>query len=144
MTATVDVNVLLHASDADSPLHARAAAFIQRLAQGPQLLYVFWPTAVAYVRLATHRAIFANPLTLEEALGNIEQLVTRLHVQSPGEQPGFWRGLRAVVTDARATGNLVSDAHLVALMHENGVRIVWTHGRDFRRFDGIDVRDPFN
>ncbi len=144
MTATVDVNVLLYASDADSPLHARAAALIQRLAQGPEILYLFWPTVVAYVRLATHPAIFANPLTLEEALGNIEQLVARPHVQSPGEQPGFWRRLRAVATDARATGNLVSDAHLVALMHENGVRIVWTHDRDFRRFDGIDVRDPFD
>ncbi|HWP62858.1 MAG TPA: TA system VapC family ribonuclease toxin [Candidatus Binatia bacterium] len=143
MTATVDANILLYASDADSPLHARAAAFVERLAQGPELLYLFWPTIVAYVRLATHPAIFSNPLTLAEALGNVEQLVTRAHVQSPGEQPGFWRRLRSVVTEARAIGNLVSDAHLVALMQENGVRIIWTHDRDFRRFDGIEVRDPF-
>jgi predicted nucleic acid-binding protein len=28
-------------------------------------------------------------------------------------------------------------------MRENGVRTLWTNDRDFRRFDGIDVRDPF-
>ncbi len=39
--------------------------------------------------------------------------------------------------------NLVPDAHIVALMHQNGVRTIWTHDRDFRRFDAIDVRDPF-
>jgi predicted nucleic acid-binding protein len=38
---------------------------------------------------------------------------------------------------------LVPDAHLVALMRENGVRRIWTSDRDFRRFDGIEARDPF-
>lgn len=28
-------------------------------------------------------------------------------------------------------------------MRENGVRTIWTDDRDFRRFDGIYVRDPF-
>jgi predicted nucleic acid-binding protein len=41
-------------------------------------------------------------------------------------------------------GSLVPDAHLVALMRENGVRTIWTNDRDFRRFDGILVRDPYS
>jgi len=40
-------------------------------------------------------------------------------------------------------GNLVSDAHLVALMLENDVPTIWTRDRDFRRFQGIEERDPF-
>jgi hypothetical protein len=28
-------------------------------------------------------------------------------------------------------------------MRQNGVRTIWTHDRDFRRFAGLDVRDPF-
>jgi hypothetical protein len=40
-------------------------------------------------------------------------------------------------------GNLVPDAHVVALMLEHDVGAIWTHDRDFRRFDGIEVRDPF-
>ena len=40
-------------------------------------------------------------------------------------------------------GNLVPDAHLVALMRQHGVRTIWTHDRDFRKFNGIRVVDPF-
>jgi hypothetical protein len=29
-------------------------------------------------------------------------------------------------------------------MVENGVRTIWTHDRDYRRFAGIETRDPFD
>jgi uncharacterized protein len=32
---------------------------------------------------------------------------------------------------------------LAALMRQHGVRLIYTRDRDFRRFEGIDVRDPF-
>lgn len=28
-------------------------------------------------------------------------------------------------------------------MHQHGISTIWTHDRDFRKFDGITVRDPF-
>ena len=34
--------------------------------------------------------------------------------------------------------------HLATLMRENGVRILYTRDRGFRRFDFLDVRDPFS
>jgi uncharacterized protein len=37
----------------------------------------------------------------------------------------------------------VPDAHLVALMLENGVRTIWTRDRDYRKFTSIRVRDPY-
>jgi len=51
---------------------------------------------------------------------------------------------RSVAADATPAGNLVPDAHLVALMLENEARSIWTHDRDYRRFNGIEVRDPFD
>jgi hypothetical protein len=60
-----------------------------------------------------------------------------------GEDDRFWQTYRDVTDAAPVHGNLVPDAHLVALMRENGVRTIWTNDRDFRRFDGIDIRDPF-
>ena len=41
-------------------------------------------------------------------------------------------------------GNRAPDAHLVALMREHGVSAIWSHDRDFRKFRGITVRDPFS
>jgi predicted nucleic acid-binding protein len=49
-----------------------------------------------------------------------------------------------VAEEADARGNLVPDSHLVALMVENGVRTIWTRDRDYRRFSGIEPRDPFD
>jgi predicted nucleic acid-binding protein len=56
----------------------------------------------------------------------------------------FWATFRRVATDVRPRGNLVSDAHLVALMLEHGIATIWSHDRDFRKFRGITVRDPFS
>jgi predicted nucleic acid-binding protein len=39
-------------------------------------------------------------------------------------------------------GNLVFDAHNVALMQEHGVRAIYTHDADLRRFPGVEVIDP--
>jgi len=143
MSVTVDVNVLLYASDVASPRHERARQVVERIAAGPDLAYLFWPTIMAYLRIATHPAIFDRPLALGDATGNIEALISRPHVLTPGEQDAFWTTYRSVVDDASPTGNLVPDAHLVALMRQHDVGTIWTHDRDFRRFGAINVSDPF-
>ena len=143
MSATLDANILLYASDERSPLHARAAEFLHAVARGPELLYVFWPTVMAYVRVATHPAIFDSPLPLTTAIANVGRLLALPHVQTAGESERFWERFTDVTADSDPRGNLVSDAHIVALMVENGVRTMWTHDRDYRRFSDIRVRDPF-
>lgn len=143
MSVTLDANVLLYASDADSPHHARAVELIDEIARGPQIVYLFWPTLMAYLRIATHPAIFARPLPLADARANVEGLLGLPNVHIAGETDRFWQHFREVVDDASPTGNLVPDAHVVALMFQLGVRTIWTHDRDFRRFRGIEVLDPF-
>ena len=143
MSYTIDTNLLLYASDESSPIHDRARAFVQRLADGPEIAYLFWPTLMAYLRIATHPAVFARPLTAVEAIGNVEQLLARPHVRTTGEQERFWEQFREVADDAVPSGNLIPDAHLVALMLESDVRTIWTRDRDYRRFPRIEGRDPF-
>ena len=60
-----------------------------------------------------------------------------------GELDGFWDAYRRATESIVARGNLVPDAHLAALLLQNGVTTLWTHDRDFRRFEGLRVRDPF-
>lgn len=144
MSVTLDANVLLYAADKASPRHTAARRLLETIAAGPEIAYVFWPTIMAYLRIATHPAVFERPLPTRDAIANIDALLSRPHVRAPGEQPEFWRRYRTVAADAAPTGNLVPDAHLVALMLENEARTIWTHDRDFRRFRGIEVRDPFD
>lgn len=143
MSSTVDVNVLLYASDQSSSFHAKALDLLERLARGPDLLYLFWPVLMSYLRIATHSAIFPRPLSVEAATGNLEQLLALPHTRTAGEGEGFWQVYAAVTSGAVVRGNLVPDAHLVALMRQNGVGTLWTHDRDFRKFEGVRVRDPF-
>lgn len=143
MSVTLDANVLLYASDETSPAHARAREVVTQLAAGPEIAYLFWPTIMAYLRIATHPSVFARPLPIAEAVGNIEQLLARPHVRTVGEGAGFWRSFRGIADDALPSGNLVPDAHLVALMRENEVKTLLTRDRDFRRFAQVETRDPF-
>jgi len=143
VTQALDANILVFSSDDSSPFRDRARAFLDGLMTGDAIVYVFWPTVMAYLRITTHPNVFRAPLSIDQALVNVKAMVDQPNVRVTGEGTDFLSGFRAVAADARPTGNLVSDAHLVTLMRENGVRTIWTHDRDFRRFSGIVVRDPF-
>jgi len=143
VSVTVDANVLVYASNVADPAHQIARAIIERLAAGPELMYLFWPTAMGYLRIVTHPGILPRPLSPADATHNIAQLLARPHVKTPGEADDFWdMYLRTAGEHAR--GNAVPDAHLAALMRQHGVGVIYTRDRDFRRFDGIEARDPFN
>ena len=142
MSATVDTNVLLYAANVDDEAHEPALELLQRLAGGPDLLYLFWPTIMGFLRIATHPAIFPSPYTPEQAAGAITSLLDRPNVRTPTERDGFWDLYRATATP-QTRGNHVPDAHLAALMRQHGVAVIYTRDRDFRRYDGIDPRDPF-
>ena len=66
-------NVLLSASNAQSPYREQAVELIDEVARGPQIIYLFWPTVMAYLRLATHPAVFARPMSLADARSNVSR-----------------------------------------------------------------------
>lgn len=141
MSVTVDVNVLVYASNEGDPAHKSARDLLQRLAAGSALLYLFWPALVGYLRIVTHPAILPRPLAPGQAASNVAALLDLPHVRAPGEAPGFWTHYTAVAGD-HPRGNDVPDAHLAALMRQHEVRVIYTRDRDFRRFAGIEIRDP--
>lgn len=142
MSATVDANVLVYASNAADPAHATARSLVERLAAGPDLTYLFWPTLMGYLRIVTHASILPRPLAPAAALANVDGLVRRPHVRAPGEADGFLTAYRATA-DQNTRGNAVPDAHLATLMRQHGVGTIYTRDRDFLRFDGIRAVDPF-
>lgn len=143
MSVTLDANVLIYSSDTTSPRRAAARTLLDRLAGGPGLVYLFWPVAMAYLRIATHPSIFAEPLAPALARANLDDLMSRPHVRCPGENQGFWPTFSAVVESDSVRGNLVTDAHIAALMLQHGVETIWTSDRDFHRFPHVRVRDPY-
>ena len=142
MSATVDANILVYASNQGDPVHQQAIRLVQRLAAGPDLLYVFWPVVLGYLRIVSHPAILPKPLSAREASANAEALIRRPHVRTPGEADGFWELFRGTSHD-QARGNDVPDAHLVTLMRQHGVRRIYSRDGGLRRYTDIEVVDPF-
>lgn len=142
MSLSIDANILVYADNDEDPVHEMARDLLGRLAAGPDLLYLFWPTIQAYLRISTSSRVLRSPITPADAVANIDGLLALPHVIAPGEKPTFWR---TYIESGGATvrANAVPDLHLATLMRENGVRILYTRDRGFRRFDFLDVRDPF-
>ena len=142
MSFGIDVNILLYASDESSALNGKAVAFLERCAQERQVFCMAWITLMSYLRMATHPAIFGKPLAPDEAKCNVEALISLDHCRIIGEEDRFWPIFCEIARDAPARANQVPDAHLAAILRSNGVGVLYTHDRDFRRFPFLDVRDP--
>ena len=143
MSVALDANILIHASRPESPEHAAAGRLLQAQVDGPEVLCLAWATITAYFRTATHPRVFAQPLSPDEATANVAALLERPRTRVLVEEEGFWGIFRGLLASHRARGKLVHDVHLAALLRQHGVTTLYTHDRDFRRFDFLDVRDPF-
>ena len=142
MSYSIDVNLLLYASDRASTHHPAALRFLEGRRSDPELFCVAWPTLMSYLRIATHSSIFAEPLSPSEALGNIAALLALRQVRALSELEGFLDVYRGVAGSSPVRGNLVPDAHLAAILRQHGVRRLYTSDADFRRFDFLEIRDP--
>ncbi len=142
MSYSVDVNLLLYASDRASPHHPAAFRFLEGRRAHPELLCLAWPTLMSYLRIATHPSVFGEPLSPSEALGNIAALLGLRQVRALSEQEGFLDVYREVAGSFPVRGNLVPDAHLAAILRQHGVRTLYTNDADFRKFDFLETRDP--
>ena len=97
---------------------------------------------MAYLRISTHPRIFDRPLTPAEALTNLERLLALPRVRAINERQGFLESYRELTGLVPTRGNLVPEAHVAAILHQHGVRTLYTNDSDFRKFDFLDVRNP--
>lgn len=142
MSFALDVNLLLYASIGGAAHRDAARAFLEHCAAGPEVMCLGWVTVMSYLRLATHPKLNPQPLSHASAVANVEALLSLPHVRVLSEGDSFWAHYRALTDHVPTRANLVPDAHLAALLREHGVKVLYTHDRDFRKFDFLEVRDP--
>ena len=142
MSFSIDVNLLIYAANASVPEHKRAVAFLRDCAEGSEAFYLTWPTVMAFLRICTHHRVFPEPMTFGEATERVAALLCLSHVRMIGESGQFWETFMKASDEIQPRGNLVLDAHLAALLHDNGVRTLYTNDTDFRRFPFLRVINP--
>lgn len=144
MSVAVDANILLYAADQGSPFHDRARHVVSELLAGDESVYLFWPVAIAFVRVSTHSRLFDSPYSLDAAFQYLEELIGHPSVRLATEASGFLQALREVAVRGDARANRIHDAHLAALMRQHGVETIYTNDRDFQRFEGIRALNPLS
>ena len=133
--------MLVYSYDETSAFHEKSRAWLLACLEDDEPIGLAMSTIVAFYRLTTDGRVFRTPLTLEQAAAAIDALLAhdRAIVLQPGER--HLAIFRQLVLAARATRDLIPDAHLAALAVEHG-GIVCTNDHDFDRFANVNVQYP--
>jgi toxin-antitoxin system PIN domain toxin len=139
----LDTNILVYARRQETPFHGQAYKLLKGLAAGETPWALPWPCVYEFLRIVTHPRVFDPPTRLEDAVEDLESLFQSPSLILLGEGPAHPSHLSRAVRGGHASGNLVHDAHIAALAIEHGVDEFWTIDRDFARFPGLHIRNPF-
>jgi len=139
----VDTNILVYAHREEFQRHDAALEFLRGIACSPEPWVLLWPCLYEFVRVVTHPRLFEPPTPLDDAVEAVEGLLSSSSVLLFGEGKRHPSWFSKMLRHSGATGNLAFDAHIAALMKEHGIPEIVTADRDFHRFPGIRVSNPF-
>lgn len=136
-----DVNLLIHAYNLRSAVHREARAWWEGHLNGAQPVGLAWAGVLGFIRIATHRQILTNPLSVATACGHARAWLARPHVTILDPGPRHAEILFTLLESLGTAGNLTTDAHLAALAIEHQAELHSTDV-DFSRFSGLRWVNP--
>ncbi len=136
-----DVNVLVHAYNSESRVHAAARAWWESLLNGSRPVGLPWVTILGFIRVATHPRVLERPLSPQAACAPARAWLERplVAILHPGERHA--EILFGLLDRLGTGGNLTTDAHLAALCIEHQAELHSTDA-DFSRFSGLRWKNP--
>lgn len=136
-----DANVFVYAHREDAVDHRLYASWLANLLTEQGAFGVSDQVLCGFVRIVTHRRIYADPTPIGVALEFTRAI--REHPAAVAIEPGerHWMIFSELCRKTKATGNLITDAWFAALAIESGCEWV-TEDRDFSRFPGLRWRSP--
>lgn len=139
----LDTNVLIFAEIRNSSQHQTARRVLQECAEGASAWAIPWPCVYEFLRVVTHPRVYHPPVPYEVALSDVRAILASPSLVLLAETPRHAEVMESVLRASAASGNLMHDAHIAALCIEHGVTELVTGDRDFHRFSGLRVVDPF-
>lgn len=136
-----DINLLLHAYNADSPVHAEARAWWEEALNSTSLVGLPWVVMLGFIRITTSRQAMSDPLHVTTACAHVRAWLEQANVAvvHPGDRHA--ETLFGLLQTLGAAGNLTTDAHLAALAIEHQAELCSTDA-DFSRFPGLRWTNP--
>ena len=137
----VDANILIYASDGDSPQYAKAHGWLEDKLNGSARVGLPWTCLLAFMRIVTNPRVMRRPASMAVARAQARSWLDcpAVWIPLPGERHAeIFDGLLAV---PGVHGNLVMDAHIAALAIEHGLQVHSTDS-DFARFPNLRWLNP--
>jgi uncharacterized protein len=136
-----DVNVLVHAHNADSGVHEQARRWWDACLAGVEGVGLAWVVILGLVRITTNRKVVARPLAVHDVMQRLQAWLAlpHIHVALPSET--HFTRLRAELERLGTAANLTTDAHLAVLAMERGY-VLYSTDADFARFAGLRWVNP--
>ena len=137
----VDVNILVYAWDARSPLHHPARQWLDLKLSGPTRVGLPWECLLGFLRVVTNPHIYEKPATVQASWAQVEHWLTARNVWIPLPGEHHQAILGRLLSQLGGGAKLIPDAHLAALAIEHGLELCSTDG-DFARFGGLRSVNP--
>ncbi|HED03241.1 MAG TPA: PIN domain-containing protein [Candidatus Fraserbacteria bacterium] len=138
----LDTNVLVYATNRDSPFYDRAQQVLQQALAGEPAACLTPQILAEYYAVITDPRRVESPLTPRQARAQIEALLQALEVLPLRASSS--RQMAELAERYRIRAQEVYDVQVVAAMLDHGISTILTaNERDFRRFAEIEVRNPF-
>ena len=90
-----DVNVLVHAHNADSTLHDTARLWWDACLSGTEGIGLAWAAMLGFVRITTNRRVVARPLPVQRVMEQLEAWLALPHVHIAQPSNTHFARLRA-------------------------------------------------
>ena len=136
-----DVNMLLYAEIAAFPQHPAARAWWEGLLSSERQVGVAGVAAFGFLRIATNRRVFTEPLAVADALDRVRGWLARPNVTFLVPGTRHLDTAFRLIEQLGTASNFTTDAQLAAHAMEHGGE-VHSNDSDFARFDGLRWVDP--
>lgn len=136
-----DINLLLYAYDADSPFHAKAAAWWQGCLSGTQPVGLLPVVVFGFVRIGTNVRAFQHPMTPSEVAEHVRAWLEQPPVEMLDPGPDQVERVLKLLEGLGTAGNLVTDAQIAAATLDHDA-VLHTSDADFVRFGGLRWFNP--
>ena len=136
-----DINLLIYAYCPDSPSHDRARQWWSRCLSEGEPVGLPYLSLFGFLRLTTHRSVFAQPFSLRDAGRHIRSWLEQPNLSLVEPAPDHFDRVVSLLDDVGAAGKIVTDAQFAALAIEQRA-VLHTADSDFARFPTLKWFNP--
>lgn len=134
----LDTNVLIDLLVASQPNHAAATRAIKNLNDH---LATTSTNLAETLRLLTHPKVFPRPLAIVPAIRLVKAFLESFGVAVLSLEDEWWKSLEQLAAEdlPDLRGNEIFDAQIALCLKHNGVKRIWTHDSDFRKYRFLEI-----